>query len=247
MKPIRVCVAAWVLCSCGASAEFLYMRGDKPGTFIDISATGTVLSIDADETVVITTTKGNRLLPAGRLVVGYNGAVGYGATPSDFLTDVNAPIDTVLNTPNPGVFGGGRATLMAHDNPGTRAAVTQIIYEELTDRVVIMYNDIPIGDTTISYQLQIFDPPIGLDPPREECFAQYLFADIERPPAFGGAIFTIGYQDGVGGTNNNVQWSFNTQFAVRNGSILTLCTPAPGSLAGLVLGAAAVLRRRRCS
>lgn len=231
-----------------ARGDFLYFRNDRPGTFIDISATGTALTINNDEEVVLTTTLGNRILPAGRIVVGYNGGVAFGPTASDDLTDVNEPIDTATNTPNPNVFGGGRTVLPAHDNPGTRLMTNDsgVFIQELSDRVIIQYNNIPVGTQgeTIRYQVQVFDPPLGVIPPPEECFAQFIYDVIDGPIANGGAIFTIGYQDGLGGTNNNVQWSFNTAGAVSNGTVLTFCTPAPG--AAMVLGIGLAGAGRRC-
>ena len=56
-----------------SAAAQLTLVTNLPGTFVDISATGTPLSLLDDAEVDITTTLGNALLPAGTVRVGANG------------------------------------------------------------------------------------------------------------------------------------------------------------------------------
>jgi hypothetical protein len=54
----------------GASAQ-LNIVTNLPGTFTDISGTGTPLSLADDASAAINTTVGNALLPAGSVAVGW--------------------------------------------------------------------------------------------------------------------------------------------------------------------------------
>ena len=75
----------------GAASAQLNIVSNLPGTFVDISTTGTPLSLTDDGEVDITTTVGNALLPAGTVRVGSNGAVRFRGTGNE-LAFTNAAI-----------------------------------------------------------------------------------------------------------------------------------------------------------
>jgi hypothetical protein len=58
-----------------ALAGYALNHRSLPGGFIDISSSGTALILSDDQEVVISTTVGNALLPAGTVVVGNNGGL----------------------------------------------------------------------------------------------------------------------------------------------------------------------------
>src|ERR1043166_5842435 len=98
-----------------------------PGTFIDISSTGTPLNIPSDGSVVVSSDGiGNSLFPAGNIVVGENGGLGFQNPPNNNLPPANAPI------PDVATFGGGQAILAYYDNisacPGKMGGVFKARY-----------------------------------------------------------------------------------------------------------------------
>jgi hypothetical protein len=201
-----------------------------PGTFVDISATGTALGL-ADEGVV-EITPGFDLTAtlfagdgSGRVWVANNGAVG-------FLGDDGTAGAFWLNTtlPNFGLFGG------AHGTPQALAAYwddldadTGDVYHETIGAagsrvLIIQWQDRPhySGDAVIdgdeaTLQVQIFE-----DASAGTGYAQLIYQDVDfLDPEFDeGASATVGYQ--AGGIENDVQWSFNTPGSVQAGDVLTL-------------------------
>jgi hypothetical protein len=244
----QIVVVVALAAGSAASAQFVTATNTKPGQFIDISTFGTRLELTDDGvSQPIPYNRPNRVIRSGPMRIGNNGGVGFNV--EQFREDsTDLPPDNEA-LPSAIAYGGGQALLPFWDDPG--ADVGGVFYTQLADRVVIQwdrnFNAAFRGGTERpnfgSWQLQLIDAGAAVDAP----FAQFVYRDIEDSPALGGAIATIGYQDGGVGFNT-VQWSFNQAGAVSNGTVLSFelsNIPSPGALglcaAGLLLGA----RRRR--
>lgn len=215
-----------------AGAETLQIVNTLPGTWIDISD-GTPLNIANDDVADIDSLVGNAVFPAGTWHVGNNGAVGFGA--STVMPAVTQPIPTaqLFNgdqslAPFADDIGddGGNVFWARRPHPGLRA-----------DVLIIQWHDQKFkgSDDRARFQIQIFSAPGP-----NHIYAQMLYNDIQQPWPNGGAIATIGYQNGAAGFND-VQWSYHQAGAVLNGTVLSL-VPEPGAAAIVLLG---VLLRRR--
>ena len=224
-----------------ADAALVSMVDDRPGVFIDISETGSLLSLDDEDETAIITTIGNTILPAGRVVVANNGGIAFDP-PDDDLPGNNVAI------PSDEIFGGGQALLPYYDDIGNE--IGGVYWQEFSNpprggwwassTLIIQWHNKPYADdpATTRFQLQIFDPPRPYSN-----FAQFIYEDIEQSVAHGtGGSATIGYQDGGSG-NNDAQWSFNTYGAVFNGTALSFI-PEPSAVLLLLVGGLAIRRRR---
>ncbi len=211
---------------CGAGLAFgqLGFVTDVPGQFVDISQTGTDLMIDDEGEAAFNTIFGNSVLPAGRLVVGNNGAIGFDP-PGDDLAPLNGTI------PSDGVFGGGQALLPLWDDIGND--IGRVSWQEFDNRVIVQWSGRPLNGAFTTFQVQIFDESEAGNP-----LAQFLYGEIDD--AGGGDTATIGYQDGGAGFNDST-FSLN-QPSVMDGMILTL-VPEPGSAALLAAGLLLLGRR----
>jgi hypothetical protein len=217
-----------------ASAEMLSWRTDLPGTWID-ATDGLALNLHDDLVVPITSPVGNAVFAAGVWQVGNNGAIGFG--PSDQLPPVTEPIPTLQ------MFDAGQALAPFADDIGDE--IGNVYYKVLSragrDSLVVIewFSKRFEGHAdTGTFEVQIFT-----DPGSNHTYAQMLYQDIQQPWPGGGAIATIGYQNGAAGFND-AQWSYHMAGAVYDGLVLSL-VPEPAS--GLcILAAAVLLLRRRC-
>jgi hypothetical protein len=225
-------VVSWVVVPSPAPAQ-LQIVNDLPGTFVDISATGTELHLSGDLSTTIFSTVSNAVFPAGDVVVSNNGGIGFGNLSSWFLAPLNEPI------PSAQAFGGGQALLPYWDDFGN--TMGEIHYCQTRSALIVQWTGKPFeGRTdTATFQIQVFD---GVPfPPAGGIYAQFIYTDIEQPRASGGASATIGYQNGLA-AYHDVQWSFDTAGAVANGTVLSLI-PEPSTF---VLSGAFVLIIGRC-
>ena len=219
-------MALVVLASSPAGAQSLVMTGAVPGTYTDISGTGTPLGLADDGVAQVWPGFDlNQTLfygGGGGVWISNNGAIGFVVDGSSGAFYLNAAI------PSFGLFGG------AHGPPQALAvywddlaADTGDVYHATVgdpgERVfVVQWQDrahFP-GDGTvdgdeITFQVQIFEEAGPIK-------AQFLYADVDflDPALNDGASATIGYQAGEIG--NDVQWSYNQPGAVAAGVVLTL-------------------------
>jgi len=236
---------ATVACALGASPCLgaLAMTKTVPGAFIDISGFGTFVDLAGDEEFAITTTIGNAVFPAGTVIIANNGGLGF-APPDTNLGPVPMPL------PSFAAFGAGQSLLPYWADIGNH--VGAIYWAEVSGKLIVQWQGKHFEGAdlkpTVTFQAQInggVPRPGFLD--TEPCvYAQIVYQNITTDPAFGGQNATIGYQDGTGGSYNDVQWSHHTAGAVLNGDVLSLVCPAPGTLAPLagVLALGATRRRR---
>jgi hypothetical protein len=223
MKKIAL---ALMLAAAGAAHGQYSIVSNIPGTFMDISGTGTPLNLSDDGSANITTS----LL--GVLRVGNNGGISRNTTAA--LGFTNAAL------PQVGTFFTSGAFLPAWDDMyGGTTALGNVYWQELSDRVVVQWtrNHFDFRTDTITFQAQLF----GATGPG---LAQYLYQDMifagDTGARDNGASATIGYQHDAA---SFAQWSFNTA-SVQNGMVLTVI-PAPASVALLGLGGLVAARRRR--
>lgn len=231
-----IAVVAWL--ATPAFAGTLSIVDNIPGAFIDISMTGTPLGLSDNGEAVVMTTISNAVFSSGSVVVANNGGIGYSLADPNLAPD-NEPLPSLR------AFGGNQALLGFWDDIGNTVG-GDVYVEELADRLVVQWDDKPFADdpaARITFQLQVIDGAI----PGPTPYAQFLYADVEGNRAGGGQSATIGYQDGGTGFNT-VQWSFNKQFAVLNGTVLSLI-PEPGTAALVMIGGIVAVgrhsRRRR--
>jgi len=234
-----------------AQAIPLSIVNNLPGTFLDISGTGTAIAGVGDDTEhLIDTTVGNGAFPATNQVgVGNNGAMIAGLTALPAIGFTNATINPAVSTVPAGITpttGQGYLLPFWDDlDPEPEPSATTLYWQEIGGTLYVQWNNVahfsaaPGTTERITFQVQVFSSgPI---------LAQYLYSDS----VFGGAnaindngaSATIGYVDGANAlADTNVLWSFNTA-SIQSGSVLSL-VPEPASLALLGLGAVMFLRRR---
>jgi hypothetical protein len=230
LETARIAIVVLAAGSAAAHGQNLVITDQVPGSFVDISGTGTPLVLDDDGVTEVV--PGFNLAATlfagdgtGRVWVSNNGAMG-------FLGDGGIAGAFWLNTalPNFGLFGG------AHGEPQALAVYWDDIDADTGDvyhatigepgcRVfIVQWEDRPHhpGDPDLdgdeaTFQVQIFESggPVH---------AVFAYADVvfEDAGLDEGASATIGYQDGEDGVRNTVQWSFNEPGAVQAGTVLTL-------------------------
>ena len=193
-----------------------------PGTWIDISTTGTPLSLSDDGEADIVTTIGNSVLAAGIARVGSNGAVRFDGTGTD-LGYTNAPI------PSTNAFSGDRTLMPFWDDVDTDSGLEgEIYYQETGGVLVIQWEAVEFfpggtgGVDSATFQIQV---PSGSGP----MVAQFLYESVDSFRADGGASATIGFQSGDVGGYDDVEWSYDTPASVANGTVLTVLA-SPGSV-----------------
>ncbi|MCP3915262.1 MAG: hypothetical protein GY711_06885 [bacterium] len=201
------------------SAAFgqLTIVSSTPGSFVDISASGTPLSLGDDGTVNIATTVGNALLAPGIVCIGSNGGVRF------FGDELGLDYNNQM-IPSMAAFSGEQVLLPFWDDIDTQGGnAGQILWEEIAGTFIVQWQDAQFYNNTdhATFQLQVFSSgPVH---------AQFVYADVLSPRADGGGGATIGYQAGTWG--NDVQYSFDTSNAVTNGTVLSLegtfSPPAP--------------------
>jgi hypothetical protein len=217
----------------GGHAETLLIRSDLAGTWID-ATDGTPLNIAGDDVADIVSTVGNAVFSTGTWHVGNNGGVGFGT--SNLMPPVNQPIPTQQ------LYQGQQAVAPFADDIGDDTGNTfwKVVHRHgsRADVLVIEWFDKRFEgqQDTSRFEIQIFS-----DPGPNRIYAQFLYQDIEQPWPNGGAIATIGYQDGGAGFND-VQWSYHVAGAVSNGMVLSL-VPEPAAM-GLAIVLLSTVRRR---
>jgi hypothetical protein len=237
MRAVLLAVVGSALATTAASAQ-LSITNALPGTFVDISGTGTALNLGDDTSANITTVIGNTLFAAGTHRVGNNGTFALGSTTAA-TPFTNAAIPAT-GTPT-GLTAGAQYLLPYWDDFDSETG--NVYWQEIGGTLYIQWHDRshfpgPTADhATVQLQIHSSGPAL----------AQYLYPNIEGTPNWGGGLSaSIGYVDGTSGDNmgNNIQFSFNTGGAVNNTTVLSI-VPAPGAAVLLGLGGLVAIRRRR--
>ncbi len=210
----------------------LVITDSIPGTFVDISESGTPLALGDDGVVQIwpELDLSETIFNGGHrsVWVSNNGAIGFaddGSSGAFYLND---------EIPSFALFGGthGPPQALAVYWDNLAADTGDVYYEtigEPGEQVYIVqwhnrphYPGDPVVDgNEVTFQVQIFETAS----PGHAQFL-YLDVDLQDPEWDDGASATIGYQ--AGGVFNDVQWSFDTPGAVTAGTVLTLADAVPG-------------------
>jgi hypothetical protein len=182
-----------------------------PGTFVDISATGTALDLADDEEADIATTVGNAWLAAGTARVGSNGAVRFAGT--------GAELDSANGTlPNAGAFGATSQVLMPFwdDIDTAGGTLGNVFWQEIGGTLYVQWQNVGFSGSPAweraTFQLQVHSTGPAL--------AQFLYTDVQRYRASSGVSATIGYQHGV--SVHDAQHTFDAPGSVYDGTVLSV-------------------------
>jgi hypothetical protein len=185
-----------------------------PGTFVDISATGTNIVPVNDGEFDIVTTVGNSLFPAGPARISVNGGVRF--SQAGQLNGDLAPTNESL--PSALAFNGSRALFPYWDDfISTNGAFIfgSIQHQEVNGVYIIQWTNVKLQSAAlqdrITFQLQI--PSTG------GVRARFVYDDI-LGIANGGGSATIGYQATTAA--DMAQHTFNAPLGVTNGTVLSL-------------------------
>jgi hypothetical protein len=184
-----------------------------PGTWIDISATGTPLNLADDGEVNINTTIGNVVCPAGTVRVGSNGGVRFRGTAAELaFTNANIPSTTAFN--------GEQALLPFWDDFNTLSGtVGNIYWQETQGRLIIQWQDAGFFNTAASevatFQVQVFGSG--------NIAAQFLYQNVSGARAANGGSATVGYQ--ADDPANHIEWSFNNP-VIMDGDVISIVAGA---------------------
>ena len=193
-----------------------------PGTFIDISSTGTPLALTDDGEASFTSTVGNAVIPAGTVRVAANGGARFGTSILPTLGPDLAPGNTSL--PASGAFQGRQALLPYWDDlvlTNPVVADGEVFVEEVGNTLIIQWEDVRVASATtfdrMSFQVQVY----AQGPVR----ARYLYRALgtQAIASGGGASATIGYQ---GPSGTSVQYSLDARAVLSNGAVLSLVDTA---------------------
>jgi len=221
------------LCACGAMAQPLTFVSNEPGSgFIDISGTGTPLLLGDDGVaqVAVGPAQGNDLFPGpGVWTVGNNGGMGFNIPPNNqALPAGNALIPSGAGQLGPTFGGIQQALLPGWDDEGDSLDPTEDVFfliDPVNNMLIVQWNQLPVGNVgdKTTFQVQV---PFGSS---LLCgvYARFIYTNVENPTVNGGAIFSIGYQDGELGQNNSVNVGFNVPNTVQNGTVLSLTCQRP--------------------
>lgn len=230
-----VLVGAGLLLPVFASAQ-LSIVDNLPGTFVDISGSGTPLNLGDDTLANITTSVGNSVFAAGTHRVGNNGLFALNSTTASGPFGNN----TIPPTGSPtGLTAGVQYFAPYWDDWDSDTG--NVFWQEISGTLYVQWHNRPHFSNSADHAtMQVQIPSSG------PAFAQFIYVDIEGSPNWlGGAGATIGYVDGTSNDNggNNILWSFNTAGSVHNGSVLSI-VPEPASLGLLAIAGMFLIRRR---
>jgi len=181
-----------------------------PGTWIDISTTGTDLQLSDDQHAIVNNPNGNDFIPSGDYAITANGAI--------FINDRSSTYYHYNNTSlTPSLFNGAKVLLPYWDDLDTKNFVRgKVLYKVVGTTFVVQWENIGFYDdpddvVRRTFQVQI---PSGTGPVK----AQFLYKDVESGTIkLKGSTATVGYQDQTHG----IQFSVNTE-SLSNNMVLSI-------------------------
>lgn len=233
MKTVVLASLAGLAFASVASAQISIVN-NIPGSFVDITGTGTNLGLNADDAtaaLAVPVGFGNAILADGAGVVSTNGR--YNLAPGN-----SAFTNTAI------IAGAGAQGYYPYwDDLRTDAVGSNIFSQIVGDAFIVQWNATFFNSSApLRMQIQIFNAAGQLA--HGGALAQYLYAPSTAGAlGYDGASATIGAMDDQG---NIAQWSFNTASITPGQTVLSIVqVPAPGAAAMLGLGGLIVGRRRR--
>jgi hypothetical protein len=214
-----------LVCRAADATGLQFQSNPDPGAFVDLSAYGPEVvdvSFNGAATLPLTGFQGNYLFQ-GPVIVGQNGAAGFGISSGELCSD-NEEI------PSDCAFGGAQSAILFWDDIDDEDGdVTYALLDngEVASGAVLIiqwsFHNVEGTGSTLRFQLHIFPnaEPTGL-------YAKYVYR-IEGPDDGAGASATIGYQDGGAGFGD-IQCSHNQAGAVADGTVMSFFIPASGDL-----------------
>ena len=190
-----------------AGGEVSFASESNPGGFVDISATGNVLSLSDDSAATITTTVGNAAFPAGPVTVANNGGIISGAGANLSATNGSLPASSF-----------GTAFLPFWDD--IDADTGAVFWEERVldgiNTLIVQWDNRPHFSNIGSATFQVQVPASG------NTIARFAYQDVDfGDPSFNnGASATIGYQANSGSA---FTYGFNTT-SVFDGDVVSITT-----------------------
>jgi hypothetical protein len=219
---------ALMLAACAGAAVSSAAMGQynivttQPGTFIDISATGTFVvgGDDASGPVMVPAVAANLLCPAGTLNVSTNGNCGYNAITTAF-TNTTIPSSTF--------HAGNTAFAVFWDDLITQAGPNAGVYSQLMgDVLIIQWNNMDhyfTSPSPVTFQMKIFGGAGGPG----GAMVQFIYQDVDfgDPLYNNGASATVGYQTSA---TMGQMYSFDSP-VINNGMVLSIMPPSndPGA------------------
>lgn len=216
--PTLAALAATTLLAVAPRAEAQFqIVNNVPGTFINIkNLPGRIaLNLAGDQEAIITTTIGNALYPAGLVVVGNNGGIGF-----------NPPLTDLGMTPSPlpsnDAFGQGTSLLPYWSDIGNH--VGNVYWIQINNKLIVQWDfkrfECCPTSPAVTFQCQV-NNAVGF---RDCVYAQFLYESIETSPANGGANAHIATQ--ISESLPPLIWSFQQAMAVNNTTVLSVvCIP----------------------
>ncbi len=227
-SPRSLALLAGLAVSASASAQYAIVT-NQPGSFTDISGTGTLVGNGDDNTYQFTSAVGNGLFPAGTIYACTNGFLSSGATnPGSSFT--NSMINAT-GVPS-GLTAGASGYLLPFwdDLQSTADPNSQIYRLESNGVLIVQWNNYghfsSTTGQTVTFQVKIFNGPN----PAGGIYAQFIYQDTTFGGSYAadnGASATIGFV-GNGSTTGNIPWSFN-QAVVTPATVLSFVVAGTGA------------------
>jgi hypothetical protein len=243
-KPLLLAALAGLALTAAASGQYAIVT-NQPGTFTDISGTGTVVGNGDDSVFSFASSVGNGLFPAGTVFVSTNGILASGASPGTSFTNAVIP---PIGIPS-GISAGAAAYLLPFwdDLQNTTEANSTIYRQEAGGVLTVQWNNYghfsaTVGQT-VTFQVKIFNGPN----PAGGIYAQFVYQDTTFGGSYGadnGASATVGFT-GNGSTIGNIPWSFN-QAVITPATVLSFVVAGTGACC-LPDGSCQVLATNQCS
>jgi hypothetical protein len=208
-----------------AAAQYEFVT-TAPGTWVDISTTGNLLTLGDDQSVQIFNTVSNPFVPANAWV-NSNGSIG--------LTSFTSFSNTML--PNASFHGGtGLAPFWDDLNPGLGGLVH---WQQIGSTLIVQFSDVPFygaAAETNRFQVQIFGSGTT--------YAQFLYEGPMVTPRQRGNSATIGAQLNA---STALMYSFD-QDVLQPGMVITLREENPNAVGACCLndGTCTVVLQSAC-
>jgi hypothetical protein len=205
--------------------------------FVDISATGTALTVFDDSEVHIATTVGNAIVPSGDVLVSTNGVVVAGRL-SGNVSFTNQPLLGPIPSGLPLTSLGILCAFWDDLLPLSGTESSTLYWQENAGVLIIMWKGISLFNAaapgqTATFEIQVFGSPNNCGPSIQILYQDTLFGGTGASHD-SGASATVGYAN-PGPFFGSAQLSFNTP-GVPSGTTVTFSSAQHNLVASSPLG-----------